>query len=318
MTTANRVDLKVRGRYDEAVAAVGTIKPGYVVKRSSTGTLGLGPSYLGKTIPLIALGDGLRGAEGSTGRGLWDAYSSGDVVPFVHPLPGDEVAVWISIGQNITQGDRLISYGDGTVVKAVTTISTANLLNVQVAASTAIASSATETDFSRTVTIAASTLKAGDVIRLRGHVVVGGVTATPTLTVKVYLNSTVIATTGAVSVIAADVVNFDLLVTIRTITASGTFVCMGQTVATATGTATTKAQTTASTTVDCTAAVVFKVTGTWSASSSSNTCNLQSFYVVTSPIDSDSLGYFGPAFEALETYDNSAGSAATRIAALVI
>lgn len=309
MTTPNRVVLKPHQRlvYEEAKASVGTIKPGHLVSLDSNGELALGPSIVGSVERLFAIEDGLRGSYGPGSRDLWDAYSSGEIVPYVVGQPGDEFLCRIAAGAAVTHGDRLISYGDGTLV-AASQLVTNNLLANKVAASTAISNTvSTEQDFDKTYTIPANSLKAGDLLRIRGHVVVSAQASTDTLTVKVYIGSTAVVTTAAVDAAVGDIVFFDILVVIRTIGASGTMVASFLQANGVPGTVTAKPGFLASTTIDTTAAKVVKVSATWSATSATNTCALQSFTVSKTPIDTDGQGYFGAIARAMETVDNGAG-----------
>ena len=320
MTTANRVALKTRGGlvYEEAKASVGTIRPGHVVQLNSSGELALGPSYLGNVEKMIALEDGLRGSNDLGGRDLWDAYDSGEQVPYMIAQRGDEVAVRLAIGQNVAQGDLLISFGDGTVVRATATISAANLTYTTVAASATITNTTTETDFSQTAVISANTLKAGDLIRVQAHAVVSSSNSTDTLTVKLKIGSTTIVSTGALDVANNDVVLIDALLVVRTFGASGTFVASGIVNIGVPGTATVKAFNLASTTIDTTVNQTIKLTGQWSVAHASNVVALQSLVVRTDPVDDDVYGYFGAFGRAVEAVNNSAGSDSALLAIRVL
>lgn len=320
MTTANKVALKSRGGlvYEEAKAAVGTIRPGHIVALNASGELTLGPSYLGNVEKMFALEDTLRGSNDLGGRDLWDAYDSGDQVPYCIAKRGDEIASRLAIGQNVAVNDTLISFGDGTVVRAAGTIPTANLLQTTVAASSTITATDAETDFSQTVVIAANTLKAGDLIRIQGHAVCSATNSTDTLTVKLKIGSTTIVSSGALDVANGDVVLIDALLVIRTIGASGTFVANGFVNIGVPGTATTKAFFLASTTIDTTVNQTIKATGQWSTTNAGNVVALQSLVVRTDPIDDDAYGYFGAVGKAVEAVDNSAGSDSALLAIRIL
>lgn len=320
MTTANKVSLKSRGGlvYEEAKAAVGTIRPGHVVALNASGELVLGPSYLGNVEKMFALEDTLRGSNDLGGRNLWDAYDAGDRIPYCIAKRGDEIASRLAIGQNVAVNDTLISFGDGTVVRAAGTIPAANLTYTTVAASATITNTATETDFNQTAVIAANTLKAGDLIRVQAHAVCSATNGTDTLTVKLKIGSTVIASTGALDVANGDVVLVDALLVVRTIGASGTFVASGIINIGVPGTATTKVFNLASTAIDTTVNQTIKLTGQWSAVSSGDVVALQSFVVRTDPIDDDAYGYFGALGKATEAVDNTAGSDSALLAIRIL
>lgn len=148
------------------------------------------------------------------------------------------------------------------------------LIYVAVAASAAISDTTSETDFDKTVTIPANTLKAGDVIRVRAQAIPTSTNSTDTLTLKLKFGSTVIVATAAVDVANNDIGYIDFEVTIRTIGASGTMVGAGVQALGVPGTVTAKPALLASTTIDTTAAIVVKVSATWSNASASNSVRL--------------------------------------------
>jgi hypothetical protein len=163
-----------------------------------------------------------------------------------------------------------MSAGDGTLVK----MASANLANV-VAASTAVSNTTTETAFSNgTVTIPANTLKVGDTLRIRTQGIATATNSTDTLTVRLKLGSTVLATTGALDVADNDIFFVEFNLTVRTIGASGTFVGVGSATIGAAGTATRKAIFLASTAIDTTVDNSLTVNATWSVASASNSVRM--------------------------------------------
>ena len=158
------------------------------------------------------------------------------------------------------------------------------LLYQNVAASTALSNTTTETMFSTFATIPANTLIAGSTIKIRYQGIATATNSTDTLAIKLYIATVTtagsIAGTALISAAAVDVANNDTfrgeaVVCIRTAGASGTLVADATYKTTAAeGTHTTKDDFTASTTIDTTVAQYVGVAGTWSVASSSNSCRL--------------------------------------------
>jgi hypothetical protein len=198
------------------------------------------------------------------------AYDSGSNVLAHRATPGDCINARIPANAAaILIDDYLISNGDGTLVKSV--YGEGQSLGNAVAASTAVTNTTTEAAFDNAnVTIAANTLRAGDVIRLRGQGIATATNSTDTLTVQVYVGSTSIATTGAVDVANNDIFRYDIRVIFRTVGASGTMVVEGTVALGAAATVTDKNVFKASTAVDTTAAIVLSVKATWSVANAGN------------------------------------------------
>lgn len=149
-----------------------------------------------------------------------------------------------------------------------------DLLYSSVAASTAVSNTTTETDFDKSISIPANTLKAGDIIRVRAQAIATSTNSTDTLNLKLKLGSTVILATGAVDVANNDIGYIDADLVVRTVGASGTMVAAGVTALGTEGTVTAKPGKLASAAVDTTAALVVKVSATWSVASASNSVRL--------------------------------------------
>lgn len=146
---------------------------------------------------------------------------------------------------------------------------------VATAASAAVTNTVTETTFDNSgVTIPASSLSAGDVIRVRAQGIATATNSTDTLTVKLKLGSTVVATTGAVDSANNDIFYIDFDIAVRTVGATGTIVAAGLVANGVQGTVTAKPALLASTTVDTTASLALGVTATWSVANSGNSCRL--------------------------------------------
>ena len=130
-----------------------------------------------------------------------------------------------------------------------------------------------------THTLPANTLKAGTTLRVRALVRVTGHTLTPTFTmaIKIGATPTVLATTGAVSVVTNDLLRIDVLLTARD-APSGSSVCVAEGIAnwTASGTAGSKPQGSVPSLIT-NGALDVAVYGQWSAASASNIAVCESF-----------------------------------------
>lgn len=194
-------------------------------------------------------------------RVFWDAANSEANTAGTGPYLGYAVAAAAS--------------GDTTVDVAINGNSEGSMSLVAVAASTALTNSTTETNFDNsTLTIPANSLNVGDVIRVRAQVIATATNSTDTLTVKLKLGSTAVASTGAVDVANNDIAYIDADLVVRTIGATGTLVATGAVGLGVEGTATAKPFKLASTTVDTTAALTLAVSGQWSVANAGDSCRL--------------------------------------------
>jgi hypothetical protein len=300
------------GRYHEALAS-GICSPGQVlerdadlkVKRCTTAGKGNGPL-------IVALENALLGVGGGFDIGIQTDYAVGDVVPHVYPQPGDILAMRIAANAPaITKGNVLICNGAGSLIKASVT---GGVIFNKVASSTAVSNTvSTEQDYDSTGTIPANTLKAGDIINIKGSVVVSAAAGTDTITVKVYLGATVIALSAAVNGTTGDVISFEVDVVIRTAGASGTYVAHGFIGNGVVGTGAVVVTGVASTAIDTTAAIVVKASSTWSATTATCTSALTALSAVRTSTNPQS-----PLFQAEETIDSSASAVETFIDCLVL
>lgn len=161
------------------------------------------------------------------------------------------------------------------------------ILSAATAAGTALTGSSTETVLS-SYQLPANFLAAGKAIRWSGSVRATATNSTDTLNViarvgTVALTGTSVGASGAVDVANNDVVVWDLWLTPRSAagSTSGSIVVHGFVSAPgAEGTATTRVAFEVLSSVDFTAAQYVAVTGTWSTTSGSNSCQCESFNVV--------------------------------------
>ena len=145
-------------------------------------------------------------------------------------------------------------------------------LSRELEASAVIASTDAETDFDKDRDIAANTLAAGDRIDIIACGTVLDVNATPNLTIKLYLGSTVIYTSGAVAAVQNDTFEIRATVIVRSIGATGSVVAMAIGNDTNDGAL---GKTTVIGSLNTTAAIKIKVSAEWSASDASNQARLE-------------------------------------------
>lgn len=274
-------------RYHEEAPAYGStqIKPGYLLEvYNDSGTKKFRSHTVrgGRSQKLFAKEDAFRGGTvagliaGIEGTAVSYYLGTNNDQVFAHRAqPGDKIQAVLKKGENVSIGDWAISYGDGTLCKAASAYLADNT-----AASNLITNTTTETTFSNgTVTIPKNTLAAGDVIRVRAQGIAPATNSTDTLTIKLKIGSTVIATTGAIDVANNDIFVVDASIVIRTVGATGTLVAYGTVSLGASGTATAKVFNLASTTVDTTADQTLTVTATWSVANAGNTVQMDNLLV---------------------------------------
>lgn len=306
--TPNRIVLISRGRHEEAMVA-SAYYPGMLLAKNSSGY----------TLPHNVIGGG-----GPVRVGVEDALRGGDITqvipadyygPYREAAKGDLLLFRIAIGENIANSDLLMSDGAGALKAYPATIGGAELYQI-LAASTTITNLGTETTFSNgSYAMPASTLRAGDIVRIRAKAFCIAENSTNTHRVRLYVNSTTLADSTALQLAAGDVVIFDVYMTIRTVGASGTFIASGFTITSVAGTFTTTPFTIASTTLDTTAIATFAIKSLASATSAGNQIRLDEYQIL---LDRSGLSYQIPLVQAAEAVDNSAGSATAFLRGIVL
>ena len=98
--------------------ASGAITPGHLVEQTSASTTTVRKHASADTFafPMFALEDALQG------KGIDDAYATGDQVQVWIPTRGDIVYALLQDNASVTIGDKLVSAGDGTLVKSLDTV----------------------------------------------------------------------------------------------------------------------------------------------------------------------------------------------------
>src|SRR5688500_206823 len=107
---ANRIVLKGEDRYDEAPASA-ALSPGHLIEKISTGKVRKHATVGGAHSRMFAIEDSL------IGRTIDDAYAADDIVRHVICDPGNVVYAILKAGENVVIGDKLVSGGDGTLIK---------------------------------------------------------------------------------------------------------------------------------------------------------------------------------------------------------
>ncbi len=302
-----RIDAEVgalAGHYEEYRAVAG-FKPGHMLEVTSANKVQKNSKYGARCELLFALEMDLLG------KTIQDAYEADDLARVLIVRPGSRVNARIPAGAPaIAIGDKLISNGDGTLIKASYE---GNVLSNTVAPSTAVSNTvSTEQFYDVTSTIAANQLRAGDVLEVEGFAVVTAQASTDTVILKVYLGAVAIVTTAAVDAAVGDILAFRALVYIRTAGASGTLVAQFTQLNGVPATGTAKGGFVASTAIDTTVANIVRASSTWSATTATNTTRLEALKV--SLVRTGGGGNF-PLFVAWQAVNNSAGSDETFIIA---
>lgn len=106
-TQATRIQLKGEGVQEEGRAA-SAITPGQLISLDSDGELIPHAVAGGAASPSFALEDALQG------RTIEDNYAIGELVTYGIGRPGDVYLGWGAAGEDIANGDKLSSNGDGT------------------------------------------------------------------------------------------------------------------------------------------------------------------------------------------------------------
>lgn len=96
-------------QYDEGRAG-GVITPGMLIKLNNSGVYVAHNASGVVAARQFALEDALQG------KTIDDNYASGELVRFVHALPGDHILGILAAGQNVQDGTRLVSDGLGSLI----------------------------------------------------------------------------------------------------------------------------------------------------------------------------------------------------------
>ncbi len=155
-----------------------------------------------------------------------------------------------------------------------------SLLYANVADSAEVENTVTETAFDKSKTINGAELRAGDVLEViaRAHVVDNN--STDTLTLKLYVGTEEIVTTGAVDVADNDIGFIHAFIQIRTTGGSGTLNAVGTVALGVPGTVTAKPFRKDEATEDISGDVALTVQATWSVAHADNEVELENLIVL--------------------------------------
>lgn len=105
----NRIHLMGEFRREELLAAA-SITPGHLVEETSDDKFQVHATEGGRAERIVAAEDALQGKPKTT------VYLVGVRVSANVELPGNESQMFLKAGENVSQGDYLISAGDGTLI----------------------------------------------------------------------------------------------------------------------------------------------------------------------------------------------------------
>jgi hypothetical protein len=154
------------------------------------------------------------------------------------------------------------------------------LIYSNTAASTSVEDTASETAFDTTKTIDGAILKAGDVLEVIGRVWVEDQNGADTLTVKLYVGTEEIVTSGAVTHADNDIFWIHAFIQIRVAGASGTLTAGGVVAGGVPGTVTAKPFRKAQASEDLSGDVTIQLKGTYSAAHADNESECEQFIVI--------------------------------------
>ncbi len=145
--------------------------------------------------------------------------------------------------------------------------------------SASVENTTTETAFETSKTINGADLAVGDVLEVICRVWVEDQNSTDTLTLKLYLGTEEICTTGAVDVADNDIGFIHAWITIRSLGASGTIIATAETALGVPATVTTTPLRKAQATEDISGTFEIAVKATWSVAHADNECECEQFIV---------------------------------------
>jgi len=217
--------------------------------------------------------------------GIYDIVSASDVTFSVGDnvywdASADTAIAAASAGaDDFPIGKALVAKASGdTTVRTQLNAAGAGLIRAIAAAGTACTGTTDETTLA-SVQLPAGALHAGDVLRVRTQAIATATNGTDTLTLKLYVGTEQIVTTGAVDVANNDIGYIDCDVVIRAGGASGLLVAAGVQALGTAGAVTAKPFYKASASEDLSGTVAVALTATWSSSNAGNSCRADIFNV---------------------------------------
>ncbi len=166
----------------------------------------------------------------------------------------------------------------GDIIECLLTEESTGQLYSIIADGTSLENSTTETVLA-SKTIDGGILRVGDVLEILARVWVEDNNSTDTLTIKLYVGTEEIVTTGAVDVADDDIGFIHAFVTVRAIGSSGAVEATGTVALGVPGTVTAKPFRKAQATEDISGDVAIAIKGTWSVANADNECEAEHFSV---------------------------------------
>lgn len=204
-----------------------------------------------------------------------DDADTGKIRGVAAPKAGEKVLGRYISGTAADNADMVIEVDVADAPRQATALA-------NVADSAAVTNTTTETAFDKTAIIHGSALAAGDVLHVRARVHVSSTNSTDTLTLKLYLGTEEICSTGAVDVANDDIGLIDAMIVVRTTGATAKVSASGFTLLDAAATLSTKFRKDEAT-EDLSAATTIAVKAEWSVASASNSCLLEDLIVLHYP-----------------------------------
>lgn len=172
---------------------------------------------------------------------------------------------------------------DGDIIEVLPNIEKVDLKYSNTASTAEVENTVVETAFAASKTLVGADLSAGDVIRIRAQGLVNDNNAADTLTVKLYVGTEEIVSTGAVDVADGDIFFIDADVVVRIAGAGGHVAGCGLVALGVPGTVTAKPFAKADAAEDLSGDVAITVKATWSAAHADNEVQLDNLIVEVLP-----------------------------------
>ena len=258
---------------EEQFTADAAITPGMQAIMNSD--LGISPHNVagGRGERMFAMEHGLIGYP----VGYLDAYNIGDPVQVWMFHPGDVGYILMAAnGAACVPGAMVTPNGDGTQKL----MGPAGVLYENTAQSAAVGASSTATlALPYSYTIPANTLLVGDQIRIRLATQITGLTATPTMTLVLNIGATAISSPAAWTPSLNDDGEFEAVLTILGVGASGLVTAIGWVATGTPGTAAAKEIALTPTTINTTVTQAIGATAAFSTSGAGNAIVINEFYI---------------------------------------
>lgn len=282
--SANAPTVLAVGEFDDLpVLASATIYEGSLIGSSGgyARALTAGDRFLGHSMEKVIDTSGVSGTKtvrARTGRyRLQCTLASVAITDIGKPVyASDDATLTLTAGSNSRVGFvwKYVAANTAIIEFTPAEIGESAIAYSATAASAEVENTTDETAFDKSKTLDGSQFAAGDVIRIRAQGVVVDNNSTDTLTVKLYLGTEEIVSTGAVDVADGDIFYIDCDIVVRTTGATGTIVAAGVVGLGVIGTVTAKPFLKAQATEDISGNVAVALKATWSVAHADNEVRL--------------------------------------------